>query len=274
MKISSDIMVAEIEENGAYVKSVQYNGIDIIKRSNDGHKTHGGIAPLFPYANRIENGSYTFMGRQYQFARTKEGNSIHGYAKDIKWDVEEQEEDSVTLKTDLFRENEYPFHVICTLHICISGSRFCENANFYLREGKAPIAPGFHPYYMVDENWEINLERRALKAMKKDEYFPSGDYVEFYKNIRSKRSGYFDDLFKYEGQIVLNTSQMRYTVERINSKYFMLYNGQFAENRSVAIEPMSSPVNSFRTGDDIKVLNSGEILPFGFSFSVDEIESS
>lgn len=275
MKIVSDELSCEINSNGGFVEWIRFHDDEIIKGTNDHHKTHGGIAPLFPYANRIEGGTYIFNGKKYIFEKGKDGNSIHGYAKDMEWNVIEEDQDTVTLETDLFREEGYPFNVNCKVHICISGSRFCELSHFQ-NNGKdeAPVAPGFHPYFMVGKKWNLSLEKRALKSIKKDEYFPSGNYIEFFKNIKKKRTGYFDDLFKYTGSMKLYGEKYSYSIESTNAKYFMIYDGEYAENRSVAIEPMSSPVNSFQTGDDLKILNPNEVWPFGFSFAVDEITSN
>ncbi|MGP6239157.1 aldose 1-epimerase [Cuniculiplasma sp. SKW4] len=275
MKIVSGDLSCEINQNGGFVEWVKFRDNDIIKKTKDHHKTHGGIAPLFPYANRIEGGTYIFNGKKYTFERGKDGNSIHGYAKDVDWNIVEEDEDSVTLETSLFRDEGYPFKVKCTVHICVSGSRFCEVAHFHNQgENAAPISPGFHPYFMVGKEWNLSLERRALKSIKRDEYFPSGNYIEFFKNIKKKKAGYFDDLFKYSGLMNLYGERYSYNIETTNAKYFMIYDGEFAESTSVAIEPMSSPVNSFQTGDDLKILNTNEIWPFGFSFSVEEITLS
>ena len=271
MKIASDLLSVGVSNDGSYVEYITYGENDIIKRTGDGHKTHGGIAPLFPYANRIRGGTYSFEGREYAFQRGNDGNSIHGYAKDLHWEVVEIEEDAVTLKTDLYREKEYPFRIGCTVHICVSGSRFCEVAHFHNHgDSGAPISPGFHPYFIVRNEWTVSLEKRALKSIKMDEYFPSGNYLEFYKNIRKKKAGHFDDLFRYSGLIRVLGERYSYEIETTNSRYFMIYDGEYAGGESVAVEPMSSTVNAFQSGEDLKTLNPDEIWLFGFSFTVQE----
>ena len=271
MKLESEDISCEVNPRGAYVEWVKFRNNEIIKTSGDGHKTHGGIAPLFPYANRIKDGSYFFEGKEYSFDKEKDGNSIHGYAKDMQWDIVENDESSVTMQTDLYRDGQYPFRVRCTIHICISGSRFCEVAHFHnYGDQPAPLSPGFHPYFAVGNEWTVSLEKRALKSIKMDEYFPSGNYLEFYRNIRKKKAGHFDDLFKYSGHIKILGEKYTYEMDTTNSKYMMIYDGEYSEGRSVAVEPMSSPVNAFKSGEDLKMLNPEEIWPFGFSFTVSE----
>jgi aldose 1-epimerase len=271
IKLKQNNMEAVVSEDGCYIVSLSCNGNEVFKVSADGHKTHGGCAPLFPFANRIKSGKYIWDNKEYELKKDSDGNAIHGFAKDVLWTIEDKNEDSVTLKTNLYCE-EYPFDIDTLVSICISENRFCETARFINKaERSAPLSPGFHPYFIVGNNWEINVENRPLKVIKEDNFFPSGNFSEFYKHFYKKSSHRFDDCFKYSGNIKISGDYTRYNMDITNAKYFMVYDGQYAEQKSVAVEPMSSSINSFNTGVDLKILNPGEVWPFGFSFNIQSI---
>jgi aldose 1-epimerase len=49
---------------------------------------------LFPFPNRIANGSYTFRGKKFETPVSHGGNAIHGYAHQATWRVKGTESDS------------------------------------------------------------------------------------------------------------------------------------------------------------------------------------
>ncbi len=51
----------------------------------------------------------------------------------------------------------------------------------------------------------------------------------------------------------------------------MVYDGKFSDSISVAIEPMASEVNSFQTGNMLKILKPGEEWEFGYSVSISSL---
>ncbi|OWP54207.1 MAG: hypothetical protein B2I18_02640 [Cuniculiplasma sp. C_DKE] len=269
--LNNGSLKADIDSEGCFIEGVEFRENEIIKRTQDGHKTHGGCSPLFPYANRIKGGSYEWLGKSYGFKTGQDGNSIHGFAKDRQWDIMDQKEDSIQMKLDL-RDESYPFDVEVTVDIEISHDGFRENARFVNRDHiPVPLSPGFHPYFVTGSNWEIFLKSRPLKSLKIDQYFPSGNYSEFYRHFYKKDSHVFDDCFRYSGNIQLKGDYFAYSIERTNSEFFMVYDGVFSDSRSVAIEPMASEVNSFQTGNGLKVLKPDEVWDFGYSVTISSL---
>src|ERR1700733_7858905 len=98
---------AKISPDGGYVARLSLDGEEVIKPSNDGSQTHGGIAVLIPYAGRIRSGRYTFEGRSYRLPVKADGHAIHGFAKDARWKLTTEKTGSVTLGSRL-RSAEYP----------------------------------------------------------------------------------------------------------------------------------------------------------------------
>jgi aldose 1-epimerase len=269
--LNNESIRADIDSNGCYIEGLEFRENEIIKRTQDGHKTHGGCAPLFPYANRIKGGKYEWLGKSYEFKKDLDGNSIHGFAKDRQWDIIDQSENSVRMKMNLM-DDSYPFDVDVTVVIEISNDGFRENARFFNNHNTTvPLSPGFHPYFVTGSTWEIFLKSRPLKSLKIDQYFPSGNYSEFYRHFYKKESHVYDDCFMYSGDIQLRGDYFVYDVKRTNSEFFMVYDGKFSDSISVAIEPMASEVNSFQTGNMLKILKPGEEWEFGYSVSISSL---
>ncbi|MCL5888440.1 MAG: aldose 1-epimerase [Candidatus Thermoplasmatota archaeon] len=266
--LENESLKIAIDPDGCYVESLEFRGNEMIKKTDDGHKTHGGCAPLFPYANRIKGGKYEWLGKTYKFPTGPDGNSIHGFAKDRKWEVLDKADQMATFMLNM-KEEYYPFDIDATLKIGLTEYGFFEKAIFRNNgESPAPLSPGFHPYFVTGSNWEIYLDHRPLKSLKEDQYFPSGNYSEFYRHFYRKDSHIFDDCFKYSGNIKVKGDYFAYLIETTNSDFFMVYDGKFSESRSVAVEPMASAVNSFQNGLGLKSLKPSEEMEFGFSVSI------
>ena len=270
IQLRNDRMRMNISTNGAYVTHISFDGHEIIKKGDIRSKTHGGIAPLFPYANRIENGAYEFEGVSHKFKLNKEGNSSHGFGKDMEWDETVQEENKVQMKT-LLHDEGYPFQVNCSIEFSLMESGFSIISNFLCNEGQAPVSPGFHPYFNSGPNWKLKFLSKPLKVIKKDSFFPSGSYLEYFKTVKPRTVGTYDDCFKYTGPLSIQGDSFIYNMETIGSKYIMLYNGKYAGKNYIAVEPMSSAINAFNTGEDLIILMKDQSFNFGFSVRILEI---
>ncbi len=270
MIIESGSMKMHISEHGGYVTKITLGDYDIIKPGVMEAKTHGGIAPLFPYANRIRKGSYSFMGKNYNFPLNREGNSIHGFAKDQDWEIIQRENDLAVLSTTLDNDG-FPFNLECMLTFKVKETGYSIRAKFTGHADVTPLAPGFHPYFCTGPDWKVHFSSMPKKVMKSDRYFPSGSYMEYYRNVRPRKVGTFDDCFMVEGPVSIEGEKYKYDMETTGVKFIMLYNGEYAENSYVAVEPMSSAIDSFNSGEGLVVLKKGEVFETGFSVNASKI---
>ena len=259
-----------ISEHGAYVTKITLGDYDLIKPGVMEAKTHGGIAPLFPYANRIRNGSYSFSGKNYNFPLNKEGNSIHGFAKDQEWDILQRENDQAVISTTL-NNNGFPFNLGCMLTFKVKETGYSLRVKFTGHADETPLAPGFHPYFRTGPDWKVHFSSKPKKAMKSDNYFPSGNYMEYYRNVKPRKVGTYDDCFMANGPVSIEGEKYKYEMETTGVKFIMLYNGEYAENSYVAVEPMSSAIDSFNNGEGLVILKKDEIFEMGFSVKASKI---
>ncbi len=104
---------------------------------------------MIPYSNRIENGSFTFEGKNYQL-RNGDKHSIHGDARKRKWNYEKVSDSKVVcLFNSAEHENvNWPWPFTAKVEYSISDNSFTSKVSLK-NEGNTPMPAGFgwHPYY-------------------------------------------------------------------------------------------------------------------------------
>ena len=260
-----------INRRGLHLDELILDGIEILMESEDDSQTHGGCAFLIPYANRIRNGTYSIGSREFHLKKNAEGNSIHGFAKDIPWNVEVTQTNRAVGRCKIKGEG-YPFELNSTIEMELNGNSLNVKMSFLNLSSQAiPLSPGAHPYFLTSESWNISCEFGIDEVEYKDGFFPNGimkpvnDPNRFLTNSKN-----FDNCFKGGGKLRLNDGERNIVLERNNMDYFVIYNGKFASGRSVAIEPMVAPPDAFNNGISLVMLKSGEKFNCGFTISTEE----
>jgi aldose 1-epimerase len=255
---------AEVLQKGAYLKSLSLGGIDILKPSPDEFPTHGGCAVLLPYAGRVRNAEYTYEGIRYTLPRNNEGNAIHGFLKDVHLQITTKEPSVIELAS-LMVHAGYPTTLGVKIRYEISSSHLsvsCRATN----AGKqgAPLSIGFHPYFLGKE-WRLAHECGVEKLEMKDKYFPDGETLPFDFNAKEfDKSEKFDDCFRFPCDARIKTDRVKLEVQKKNMPYAVVFNGKWAEERSVAFEPYTSAPDAFNNGLGLVHLSRGETFECGF----------
>lgn len=264
MIIRSGSSRAEILQRGAYLKSLVLDGNDILKQSLDDIPTHGGCAVLLPYAGRVRKGEYIYEGKRYTLPKNSEGNAIHGFLKDAELHLIRGEASLIELGATLVHAG-YP----TTLDVKIQYKLFdsylsigCKTTN--VGKQKAPLSIGFHPYFLA-KSWELNHECNVEKLEMKEGYFPDGKALSFDFNGRKLEKDKFDDCFNFPCDAQLMTDQTKLGIRKKNMPYAVVFNGKWAEDKSVAFEPYTSAPDAFNNGLGLIHLGQGESFECGFT---------
>ena len=257
---------AEVSTLGAQVVSVSLGGQSLIKPGSDKTQTHGGIAVLMPYAGRVREGRYQFEGRSYQLPTENDGHAIHGFAKDAGWRILRERESSVVLASRL--ENKgYPGALEARISYKVGQMDFsteCSVRN--ASRGDCPLVVGFHPYFLADD-WKISLRGTSYRYELDDDYFPTGKRTHFSLQ-RLSRKMKLDDFFRVGGTIRLSTGEREVVIRRKGMPYLVVYNGEYAEGRSVAIEPYTGLDDAYNNGIGLRILGPGETFRCGYGFAL------
>jgi aldose 1-epimerase len=272
LTLSLDDSTAEVSLEGAHVGRVILDGEDVVKQSSDGVPTHGGIAVLIPYAGRVRQGKYSFEGTEYSLPLGREGHAIHGFAKDKRWEVVEEEEKKKTAAVKLRARIEgqgFPATLAAEIEYTIGRTSFStrcvvENTS---RHYDCPLMVGFHPYFLA-RDWTLKATGRAYRYTLADQYFPTGEKEECDLRALGPATS-LDDVFKVSGAVTLSDSSRRLTITRKNMPYVVLFNGKkYAEGRSLAIEPYTGLPDAYNNGIGLVTVKAGGRFACGYEFSL------
>ncbi len=276
MKLSEDYLTiehgkseAEIDITGAYVRSLHLNGTEILKPSQDGVETHGGMAILLPYANRVRNATYNWEGTTYNLPKNNGQHSIHGLTRDKLWNVSHRGSDEVTMSLKLVSEG-YPAALFLKVTYKIEQKRFSVNIDAN-NEGEVsvPFLAGMHPYFNVESDWKLSGSRNYLELNYTDSYFPDGTFSVSKPDIIGSLTGRnYDNTFLVDSPVILHSGKSRMRIANTEMPYLVIYNGEYAQGKSVALEPMSGAPDAFNNGIGLIKIEPGESFQCGASFEL------
>ena len=200
----------EILEKGAYVKSLHMEGQDILRLSPDGEQTHGGMALLLPFANRVRHARYAWEGREYSLPRNNGEHSIHGLTRDLLWNLEIIRENIGKCSTKLSNHG-YPVELHIAVTFELGKDTFTTSIEVENRGKKAaPFMAGMHPYFRSEECWSIESMQNLLRLNYESEYFPDGSMTPVKPSSLNSKCGIaFDNTYLTNSMPILNTGNRR-----------------------------------------------------------------
>jgi len=236
--------------------------------------TQSASALLFPFASRIPEGRYKFLGKEYQLAQNESGtsNAIHGLVRKQKFSLEEQsikaEQASIKLSYSLKDLEGYPFDVaftiLYTLHI--DGRFVLKYEATNTGSEPSPIMFGWHPYFHLGHEtadaWKIKIPSEQIVDFD-DNMIPIGSkpftndqpmllYKKALDNcfiVKSNSGTAVTELISDNQHVTLHIEQ-----ESGEGKFNYLVVYTPPAKDCVAIEPLTSNVNAFNNGEGLNIL--------------------
>jgi len=236
---------------------------------------------LIPWPNRLQDGRYTFVGRDHQLALTEpeRGNAIHGLVRWVAWTVSESAPDRIVMEHLLRQQPGYASSLAIRIEYRLSdeGLHVRTTATNVGADG-CPFGAGAHPYLSatttpVDDTILRVPARAVLRADERG--IPTGaESVETteYDFRRPRPIGptrldhCFTDLERDEDELA--RVELRHPAVDTGITlwvdtgypYLMLFTGDplpDVNRRSLAVEPMTCPPNAFRSGEALISLEPG-----------------
>ena len=259
---------AELEKNEAYKSSM-----------------------LFPFAGRIPDGKYKFDGEQYQFEidEPDTNSALHGFFHGRKFTLDKVIEEDGKIKLVLVNSynserKAYPFNLNLELNY-IFGNNGLEYRIKIKNNGdkKAPASYGWHPYFKlaksidelfleIDAEKEINLDHRT--------FVPDGSIKENpFKNEQIRIvDKELDNVFKFESDAKIRATHLVNKKKNIALKlwqetgadkfnYLIIFTPP--QRESIAIEPITSNINSFNNKEGLIILQPDETFSAGFGLKLE-----
>jgi len=223
---------------------------------------------LFPFPNRIEDGTYHYKGKQYTFQVNEApvNNAIHGIVYDKAFDTGHIHMDQEAVSIELTyvsdgSETGFPFPFVLTLTylIQVSGSM---KLRFEVQNTGASAFPyglGWHPYFFTESLKDCTL------AFPSADHFLCNERSLPVKEVKSPLPGQFeigekkfDDAYSLrKSTCSLETGSYELTMNFTDESRTFLQVYTPPHGKSIALEPMTCIANSFNSGIGMKELLPG-----------------
>lgn len=232
---------------------------------------------LFPFTNRIENGTYNFNDITFKLHKNESGghNAIHGLVHDKTYQLIEQEisEENASVVISYDETNPhlgFPFKYSISLKYVLSKDALELKVEILNNDQKSfPFSLGWHPYFKTDDlfNSELKLNSNK-KLLVNDEMIPNGEMQIAWKGFLKIKDEGFDDCF------VLNTNHVELKTQEYHfefhfstgENYLQIYTPN--DRKSIAIEPQTAPANSFNNGIGLQILQPDETYDLNWKINL------
>ena len=232
---------------------------------------------LFPFANRINKGLYSFNEHDYQLACNDsiQGHAIHGLIYNKEFDLVSHAfyKESAILSfayTYSGEEEGFPFSFDIKINYWFSGSAVQIRFNV-VNTGKLdfPFSVGWHPYFMSKraEDIALDFKSNARYLMANDGTF-AGE--EAFDHSAFSMDQAWDDCFKLNSEHI-NLQTSNYEMQ-LQSSGYESYLQVFTPSGKpcIAVEPVSAPLDSFNTKEGLLVLKAGMTKEFSWTLRINK----
>jgi aldose 1-epimerase len=255
---------------GSALVGLRFGNHAVIPEINLAPKTYAGSL-LAPWPNRIEKGHYSLEGNDYQLdVRDGLGNALHGLVDESTAEVVETRSGFVKLATKVEGDAGYPWNLLVEATFELTSTElivgyFVTNAG----AGNAPVGIGTHPYFpfSYDTTIEVNA---AIAFVHGSDMLPISHKPASQIGLGPGNAVLVQDL-QLDTQFTavtnpvatLRTGDHSLDIWHENAPWLMIYTTdkfpwESGLGNAIAIEPQTCPANAFNTGEDLRVLASGE----------------
>ncbi len=272
-----------------------HNGVElipVIKKIENVHSENRDDifcnAKLSPFAGRIREGKFVFNSVTHQLTKNypEENNACHGIVYDRSFNVIEKTIDehfaSCTLEYHYRGDLPgYPFayRIQLTYQLSDKGVN-CKTVIKNNSSNQIPLSDGWHFYFDLGvdiNNLKLKTENLEMQELG-PQMIPTGGRKSFNEFIDGRILGdtKFDSCFKLsnrdiaETRLISDERKLDLTIwqESGEGKYQYLVIYTPPDRKSIAIEPMTSNINSFNNEEGLIILNPNETFTASFGISL------
>jgi len=253
-RIKNSYLTVQIEEKGAELWSVKDSkGVEYLW-GGDSRYWSGRAPNLFPYIARLTDGTYILDGKSYKM-------DIHGFAKDMTYEVEQISDRSINFwihDTEETRE-QYPYHFRFGVGYKLEDNVLDVTFTIWNDDSKIMyFGVGAHPGFRVpleskeeftDYYLEFKSEKRTKRVVFSEDCFVT-DELESFPLEEGKRLALNHQLFDHDAivlqdmakSVALMTKQGKQVIQVSypNMTYLGLWQAPGTDAPYLCIEPWSS----------------------------------
>lgn len=275
--------------NGEELISVVKKIENVDSKSRDDIFTN---AKLSPFAGRIKEGEFTFNAVTHNLVKNypEENNACHGFIYDKKFSVTGRiiNEDFAACTLEYHYIGgipgyPFPFLIEITYKLSASDGLTCITKISNVSGMPIPLSDGWHFYFDLGTKVDdLKLKIDACEIMELDrQMIPIGERKMFMEFITSGVIGsrQFDSCFKLTGNEKAVTQllsekrkiDLRIWQETGPGKYGYLTIYTPPDRKTIAVEPMTSNINSFNNGEGLITLSSQRSFVSSFGIFLNNI---
>lgn len=280
IKHNKDLNTLEVKDskNQLYGKIYLNQGASLQELTLNDHAIIQDLSPLtydttyassilFPFANRIKGGAYSFNGENYQFDanQKEENNALHGLVYNKTFSVFEQEtsNDSATIILEYIETNEskgFPYTYSIQLKYVFKNYSISLSATIKNTSLKAfPFTLGWHPYFMSanlhDSTLSFDCNQKLLIG---DRNITTG--IEDIKPVETLKieNQQLDDCW------ILNSDKVIFSTPKYDLSFGSSAKNNFLQAytpprlNTIAIEPTTGVSDSFNNKIGLQVLPAND----------------
>jgi len=263
----------------ANVTEIRFAGTNVLDGYETPDELHAGkwgkSAILFPFPNRLRDGTYSWHGKDYSFPlnNAATNNAIHGFVRHESFDVERIEltEEIATITCRFVADGKnpaYPFPFIFKVTFGMS-SRGEFTARFVVTNQHSqsiPVGLGWHPYFRLTPRAdEHSLQLPPCERVEIDErMIPTGKQIAYadFQDERLLGETTLDTCFAAAQSESIVRASLSANAQRLcleappeQFPFFQVFTPP--ARSSIAIEPMTCNVDAFHNREGLVELAAG-----------------
>ena len=284
----SNVLEIENSKSNVYGKIYLNAGASLQELTLNGHAIIKDLDPLtyantyassilFPFANRIKDGAYTFREGNYQLEtnQKEENNALHGliYNKNFQIIDSKTNEDSATITLEYNETKEsigFPYNYNILLEYIFTLNGLSLNVKVKNTDAKDfPFTIGWHPYFLSANlyNSSLTFDSRK-KIVLGDRNITTGlediELIDTFK-IEDKQ---LDDCWVLDSKEVLfNTPKYQLFINSTGENNFLQAYTPPKLN-TIAIEPTTGVSDSFNNKIGLEILKTNDSYTIGWNLKV------
>ncbi|GGF65382.1 aldose 1-epimerase [Wenyingzhuangia marina] len=233
---------------------------------------------LFPFANRIKDGKYTYKDVKYQFDcnEVNNNNALHGlvYNKSfVVVDSEISDEDaSVTMVyTASTRNKAFPYLFTIALKFTLTDNSLDLHVEVDNNDiNSFPFTIGWHPYFLSDDLYNSTLNFTVAKTIEFDERMITKNVIEGELEMPIEiKDQQLDNCYALsDGKVVFNTPKYKMTIDTSGDEnFFQMYTPP--KENVIALEPVTGVSDSFNNKLGLQELKAADKYEINWTVTVE-----
>ncbi|WP_406684731.1 aldose 1-epimerase [Seonamhaeicola sp. MEBiC1930] len=266
-------------DKGACLFELTLSGHEIIKDLSplDYANTYASSI-LFPFANRIKDGKYSFENKAYQFEINEpdNNNALHGLVFNKTFEIVniKTNKDSASIKLEYNETNKcnaFPYTYNIQLEYIFSKENFDLNVTVKNTDiKKFPFTVGWHPYFVSNNLFDSSIEFNSSKKIVLDNRCITTGITDTatQEPIKIGNQQLDDCWILNSDKVVFKTPKYNLTFNATGDNNFLQIYTPPKEN-TIAIEPTTGVSDSFNNEIGLQVLKANDSYNITWCLKID-----